>query len=123
MFFQVFFGRGGVQEKRHDTYYVHAQNTGIYTTHCAKDVEQDTLSQASTMPKTLVFTVFLRLCTTYCTRMWNKKSCHKRPCLLATMLENTCIYSVFVSLRPTGCGLRVNTFNLRNRNTTQRNKE
>ena len=68
-----------------------AQNTGscrvfasLYNTLC-KDVEQDTLSQASmpiaTMPKTLVFTAFSPRCTTYCTRMCNKKSCHKRPCL------------------------------------------
>ena len=53
----------------------------LCTTHCAKDVEQNTLSQASmpfaTMPETLVFTVFGRLCTTYCARMWNKESCRK----------------------------------------------
>ena len=35
----------------------------------------------ASMPKTLVFTAFSLLCTTYCTRMWNKKICHKRPCL------------------------------------------
>ena len=35
----------------------------------------------ASMPKTLVFTAFSPLCTTYCTRMWNKKICHKRPCL------------------------------------------
>ena len=31
------------------------------------------------MPNTLVFTAFSPLCTTYCTRMWKKKTCHKRP--------------------------------------------
>ena len=69
-----------------------AQNTGIcrvfaslYNTLC-KDVEQDTLSQASmpiaTMPKTLVFTAFSLLCTTHCARMWNWIRCYKRPCQL-----------------------------------------
>ena len=33
------------------------------------------------MPKTLVFTAFSPLCTTYCTRIWNKQIYHKRPCL------------------------------------------
>ena len=50
-----------------------------------KDVEQDTLSQASmplaTMPKALVFTAFLPLCTTYCAGMWSKTCCRKHPCL------------------------------------------
>ena len=49
-----------------------------------KDVEQDTLPQASmlfaTMPRTPVVTLILPLCATYCTRMWNKQSCHKCPC-------------------------------------------
>ena len=31
------------------------------------------------MPNTLVFTAFSPLCTTYCTRMWTKKICRKRP--------------------------------------------
>ena len=76
--------------ERH-SYSVEAQNTDMYSVFASlyntlrKDVEQNTLSQASmpfaTMPKTLVFAVFLRLCTTYCTRMWIKGSCHKRPCL------------------------------------------
>ena len=40
--------------KERHSYYVHAQNTG---------------------------TAFSPFCTTYCTRMWNNKICHKRPCL------------------------------------------
>ena len=53
----------------------HAQNAGIYSIFASlynklrKDVEQDTLSQASmplaTMPETLACTAFLLLCTTY----------------------------------------------------------
>ena len=68
-----------------------AQSTGICRAFASlyniprKDTEQDTLSQASmpiaTMPKTLVFTAFSPRCTAYCARMWNKKNCHKRPCL------------------------------------------
>ena len=68
-----------------------AQNTGIYRDFASlydiprNNAEQDTLSQASmpiaTMPKTLVFSTFSPRCTTYCARMWKKKSCHKRPCL------------------------------------------
>ena len=54
----------------------HAQEIGIYSIFASlynilrKDVEQDTLSQAAkslaTMPKTLVFTAFLLLCTADC---------------------------------------------------------
>ena len=50
-------GVGG-GDKSH-SYCVHAQNT-------AQRMWNKTL---------------LRLCTTYCARMWNKESCHKRPCL------------------------------------------
>ena len=68
-----------------------AQNTGIYRVFASSydiprnNAEQDTLLQASmpfaTMPKTLVFSTISPRCTTYCARMWKKKSCHKRPCL------------------------------------------
>ena len=47
-----------------------------------KEVQRDTLSQASmplaTMPETLAFTAFLPDCTAYCARMWSKTRCHKR---------------------------------------------
>ena len=33
------------------------------------------------MPKTLVLTAALPLCTTYCARMWSNTRCHKHPCL------------------------------------------
>ena len=92
----------------------------LCTTHCAKAVEQDKLSQTSmpfaTMPKTLVSYVFVRLRTTYCARMWNKESCHKRACLWP-LCQSIGIYSVFVCRGLAGCELRVNTLNLENRNT------
>ena len=69
-----------------------AQNTGIYRVFASlyntlcKNVEQDTLSQASmpvaTMHRTLVFTAFSLLCTTHCARIWNRTRCHQRPCQL-----------------------------------------
>ena len=68
-----------------------AQNTGIYHVFASlydmphNNAEQDTLSQASmpiaTMPKTLVCSAFSPRCTLYCARMWEKKTCRKRPCL------------------------------------------
>ena len=54
----------------------------------------------ASMPKTLVCTAFSPLCTTYCTRMWNKKICHKRPWRPGPKhwAQNAAIYSVFTSL-------------------------
>ena len=71
------------------------------------------------MPKTLVFAAFSPLCTTSCTRMWNKKICHKRPCLsrpcpkngiCSVYAQNTgiCIerFHLFVQHPAQGCGTR-----------------
>ena len=62
-------------------------------------MEQDTLSLASmplaTMSKTLVFTAFSLLCTTYRAKMWSKTRCHKHPCLWRPCPKH-CIYSVIV---------------------------
>ena len=63
-------------------------------------------SQASmllaTMPKTVVFAVFLRICTTYCTRMWNKESpCLWRPCPKHLYLHR------FFSRQVAGCGFQL----------------
>ena len=90
-----------------------AQNTGIYRVFASlydiprNNAEQDTLSQASmpvaTMPKTLVFSTFSPRCTTYCARMWKKKSCHKRPCL---WLKYDLIFrAVFFNSKPATFGL------------------
>ena len=81
----------------------------LFVQHAAQRMwnKQDTLSQASmsfaTMPEALVFAVLLRLCTIYCTRMWNKESCHKRPCSWQPCPEHWYFYSAFLSLRLAGC--------------------
>ena len=77
-----------------------------------KDVEQAKLSQVSmplaSMPKTLVFTAFSPLCTTYSARMWNKKSCHKHPCQLRRCPKNWHLprFRLFVQHTAQGCGTR-----------------
>ena len=68
----------------------------------------------ASMPKTLVFTVLWRLCTTYCTRK-DVTGVHA----FDDHAQNTGICSAFVSLRVAGCGLQVNTLDFRNRNTMQ----
>ena len=85
----------------------HAQNVGLYRAFAClydilcKDVEQNTLSQASmpvaTMPKPFVFTAFLFFSTTCCARMWNKTRCHKHPCLWRPC-EHVCIYCLLAVL-------------------------
>ena len=77
-------GGGGRGDK--NAIHIASMHITLVFTACTlhKDVQQDTLSQASmlfaTMPKAPVFTAFVLL-VPYCTRMWNKQSCHKLPCL------------------------------------------
>ena len=91
---------------------MHVENAGIYSAFASlynilrKDVEQDTLAQASmplaTMPKTLTFTAFSLLCTTYCARMWNKTRCHKRTCL-SRPCQKMLVFTAFRPLCTTYC--------------------
>ena len=82
----------------------------LCTTHCAKDVEQDTLSQASmplaTMPKTLVLAVFLSLYNIPHTDV-EQGNLSQASMPLATM-PKTLIFTLFLflyGLRVADCGL------------------
>ena len=69
----------------------------------------------ASMPKTLVFTAFSSVCTTYRARLWNKTRCHKHPCVLRPCPKHWYLrpkhwylqhFCHFVQHIAQGCGIR-----------------
>ena len=105
VFFQVLFGWGGFGGDENVIHIASMPKTRVFTvfsslctTHCAKYVEQDTLSQVSSMTKTLVFAVLLASLYNMLHKDVERRKLSQVSMPLATCPKRCCFCE--------GCGLR-----------------